>query len=85
MTFTFQRVFHLFWFVDANCPSSDTKLEVHEFEPSLLSSWIGNFFQRHILDFFQRHILEEDNAETDFEEIGWEGKDPTCPKTGTSD
>jgi len=35
--------------------------------------------------FFQRHILEEDNAEMDFEEIGWEGKDPTCPKRGTSD
>jgi hypothetical protein len=77
MTFTFQRVFYLFWFVVVNCPSSDTKLEVHEFEPSLLSSWVGNFFQR--------HVLEEDNAEMDFEEIGWEGKDPTCPKTGTSD
>jgi len=35
--------------------------------------------------FFQRHILEVDNAEMDLEEIGLEGKDLTCPKTGTSD
>jgi hypothetical protein len=48
MTFTFQRVFHMFWFVDANCPSSNTELEVHESEPSLLSSWVGNFFFRGI-------------------------------------
>jgi hypothetical protein len=35
--------------------------------------------------FFQRYILVDNNAEMDLEEIGWEGKDLTCPKTGTSD
>jgi len=54
-----------------------TQLEVHKPIPSLLSSWVGNFFQR--------CILEDNNAEMDLEEIGWEGKDLTCPKTGTSD
>jgi len=54
-----------------------TQLEVHESEPCLLSSWVGNFFQR--------HILEDSNAEMDLEERGWEGKDLKCPTTGTSD
>jgi hypothetical protein len=66
----------LFWFVKENCPSSDTELELHESVPSLLSSWVGNFFQI--------HTLEDYNAEMNLEEIGWEGKDLTCPKTGTS-
>jgi len=35
--------------------------------------------------FFQRRILEDNNTEMDLEEIGWEGKDLMCPKTGTSD
>jgi len=35
--------------------------------------------------FFQRHILEDNNTEMDLEEIGWEGKNLMCPKTGTSD
>jgi len=38
----------MFWFVDANCPSSETELEVHEPEPSLLSSWVRIFFFRGI-------------------------------------
>jgi len=62
MTFTFQRVFHLFWFVDENCPSSGSELEVHESVTPLLSSWVGNFFQS--------HILEDNKAEMDLQEIG---------------
>jgi hypothetical protein len=60
MTFTFQREFHL-WLVDANCPSSDTELEVYESVPHSCLHGLGIFFQRHVL---------EDNAEMDLEEIG---------------
>jgi hypothetical protein len=36
-------------------------------------------------EFFPEHILEDNNAEMDLEERGWEAKDFICPTTGTSD